>query len=1577
MNSAAQFARTLQRNVSLYFPFLAYYHISFFRSDLFDVPRLGGLAQSGFPGDLEDALGDSSAAAALTLKALVSGVLIAADPDGLTARSTLLFANLLADDWLRLDWKRELDCSTSRRFCWPVFGALATLRDSAWPPAEFCSAATSFSEALQKAVQSNEAVDLMLSLDFLETPPASCGHAGADVLRAAASLAVADWVRQAAAQEGVDPDVSAVQDAVGTAQDLLQSFAGSPLLGLAGLSAAPGGAELLWLLDRLQCASEVAIDGKAHRSWLGAENIGMKNDVDIRYVVSVFPHRELVSDFLRARQVPYCNESILRAAQRLARRLQQTGARSVRVVEVGANLGDCSLWIARRLQAVPSLRSIKVIALEAVPSAATLFAQSVQRNDLADIIQVRNVAAGARRGKVRLQAKPMSSNSFTASEAEAKDAAISTEALDDIVPYASIDMLISHTNGQELSILRGAKRLMRSRKLVVILQLYGADTGIIRDASYDPARPVRWLVDRGFQVSILQRMGQRVSAPGKLRRLTRQRVMNVLAIPRTQRRRLLASPLTSPQPPARECLDLTVERPNSWAEVDGRVLRENLHIVRMYLTRTFGEAPPMGAVLKANAYGHGAVLAGRVFASAKIDALFVSEIETGLMLRTAPEVSMALPLVLLYRAPGRDSICALAKANITVSVLSMAWLREAVAWPACALRLRLHLMVDTGLNREGLAVQEVAEGAALVLGMWPHWSLDGFYTHWCCVYDPAEMHRSLLVFERGLANVQDIRAAFGKPAGSQPFTVHTSSSSSVLFGVHYDLLRVGGLLFGDVTISDGGGGATSLPGPHRTLLWKSHITALRWSVPGERFSRCTASNCQAGPSFQRRVLLGLVPVGAFEFSDSNVVSGAFREKLPLLEKSTDSLLVEIPSTTRTFQQAFEGMEVLLCAENCVQGLFNVPEHVPRILVQDPQVRACTDIPGCARSRYAPSGDSFYPVELNGTVFDSFNLRVVFERDKTGFEESKEFPIRTNTVVAARYQIIEYLGSAAFSRAVQCLDLDTNKMVCMKIIKNDKDFLDQSLDEIKLLKYINVNGDVDNNHVLRLYDHFYHKEHLIIVTELLRDNLYEFSKYNRECGDEPYFTIGRLQKISNQILTALGYVHSLRLIHCDLKPENILIKSYSRCEVKVIDFGSSCFVDDHLSSYVQSRSYRAPEVMLGLPYDQKIDLWSLGCIIAELWTGYVLFQNDSVQSLLARILGIVGDFPYPMMTSGKYVPQYFTQDGQLYQEIEGQPCPERGRRLHLLVPKKTSMRQRMRTGDEVFLDFLTQLLQLDPSKRPTAAEASKHPFLAPGRIPDFTEDAETLSWTGLGLGEAEAYQVMCSLRNLAANQKDGLNKLRFWGKVLGTEADYYVAEAQRDGGGDDEADPDAEASGTGANVFTYFVTNDLAAEWRRLPDIKPKEVIAARAIKRLVTGNAGSKVITHPYFDGKEEVYLRAQIARITADTTICPKGFLQKEEDGENIEENAEFVCPAPAELMKKEAELFYVCLDPHAALRSELSVPHILLNGRTTHKEIPEGDTPEEIAEAEKLKEELRWICVVGCRAGRGPRKKRKKNLF
>jgi serine/threonine protein kinase len=200
-----------------------------------------------------------------------------------------------------------------------------------------------------------------------------------------------------------------------------------------------------------------------------------------------------------------------------------------------------------------------------------------------------------------------------------------------------------------------------------------------------------------------------------------------------------------------------------------------------------------------------------------------------------------------------------------------------------------------------------------------------------------------------------------------------------------------------------------------------------------------------------------------------------------------------------------------------------------------------------------------------------------------------------------------------------------------------------------MRYINANGDVDKVHILKLYDYFYHKEHLFIVTEILKDNLYEFYKHIIDKNLEPYFTMKRLQSISRQILQGLEYLHSLKIIHCDLKPENVLIKSISKAEVKIIDFGSSCFIHDHLSNYMQSRSYRAPEVILGLSYDYKIDIWSVGCIIAELYTGNVLFQNDSIQSYLAKILGICGPFP-EYMFNGKSSHDYFTKEKLIFMEI---------------------------------------------------------------------------------------------------------------------------------------------------------------------------------------------------------------------------------------------------------------------------------------------------------------------------------------
>ena len=365
-------------------------------------------------------------------------------------------------------------------------------------------------------------------------------------------------------------------------------------------------------------------------------------------------------------------------------------------------------------------------------------------------------------------------------------------------------------------------------------------------------------------------------------------------------------------------------------------------------------------------------------------------------------------------------------------------------------------------------------------------------------------------------------------------------------------------------------------------------------------------------------------------------------------------------------------------------------------------------------------DPVYPVFYKNEFIDAYNLKFIVDRERTGFEESKDFKIVINNLIAGRYQILAYLGNAAFSKAVKCLDIKENKLVCLKIIENHKDYFDQSLGEIKVLKYINANGDSEDKHFLKLYDYFYHKEHLFIITELLKDNLYDFQEYTNKNKMEKYFTLPRLQKIATQVLICLDYIHSLRLIHCDLKPENILIKSITETKVKVIDFGSSSFIHDMLSSYIVSRSYRAPEIVMGCKYDYKIDLWSLGCIMAELYTGNVLFQSDSVHSLMARIVGIAGPIPDWMYEKGETVKDIFTKEKLIYMEApvdnmhgssrHGSSGSKRGKKMHVIVPKKTSLKKRIRCDDENFLDFLKKLLTVDPNLRLSAKEALKHKWL---------------------------------------------------------------------------------------------------------------------------------------------------------------------------------------------------------------------------------------------------------------------------
>lgn len=281
-----------------------------------------------------------------------------------------------------------------------------------------------------------------------------------------------------------------------------------------------------------------------------------------------------------------------------------------------------------------------------------------------------------------------------------------------------------------------------------------------------------------------------------------------------------------------------------------------------------------------------------------------------------------------------------------------------------------------------------------------------------------------------------------------------------------------------------------------------------------------------------------------------------------------------------------------------------------------------------------------------------------------------------------------------------------------------------------------------NNIIEMRTFFYHREHLVIVTELLRQNLFEFGKFILDHDEEPYFTLPRLGYITRQCLIALRFVHELGLVHSDIKPENLLLASYSRAKVKVIDFGSSCYLTDRQSSYIQSRSYRAPEVVLGLPYDGKIDVWSLGCVVAEMLTGEVTFQNDSVVSMLSRIEAICGPFPRHMIAQGRQSCRFFTKCGLLFEKVSGDVGPDTPDLIEddnsqglekavfdIFQPKTTTLsarlgfpsdlHERYASGDTLspieqkqgmFIDFVKKTLTIDPDSRPSAAAALKHPWM---------------------------------------------------------------------------------------------------------------------------------------------------------------------------------------------------------------------------------------------------------------------------
>ena len=247
----------------------------------------------------------------------------------------------------------------------------------------------------------------------------------------------------------------------------------------------------------------------------------------------------------------------------------------------------------------------------------------------------------------------------------------------------------------------------------------------------------------------------------------------------------------------------------------------------------------------------------------------------------------------------------------------------------------------------------------------------------------------------------------------------------------------------------------------------------------------------------------------------------------------------------------------------------------------------------------------------------------------GYDDAQyDYIINPGEILEGRYLLKERIGKGSFGQVVRAIDLArspsyninnnnnnnitntnlNNNMnnkeqgkgvveVAIKIIKSRKPFKKQAQIEIEILKILKLHDPHDQYPTVKMEDFFLHRHHYCLVFEMLSFNLYDLLKHTGFRGVNMLL----LRKFTYQLLLSLVYLAKpeLDIIHCDLKPENILLRQPHRSAIKLIDFGSSCRTKDRLYTYIQSRFYRSPEIMLGLPYSKAIDMWSLGCVLVEM------------------------------------------------------------------------------------------------------------------------------------------------------------------------------------------------------------------------------------------------------------------------------------------------------------------------------------------------------------------------------------------
>ncbi|RVE70454.1 hypothetical protein OJAV_G00064820 [Oryzias javanicus] len=338
-------------------------------------------------------------------------------------------------------------------------------------------------------------------------------------------------------------------------------------------------------------------------------------------------------------------------------------------------------------------------------------------------------------------------------------------------------------------------------------------------------------------------------------------------------------------------------------------------------------------------------------------------------------------------------------------------------------------------------------------------------------------------------------------------------------------------------------------------------------------------------------------------------------------------------------------------------------------------------------------------------------------------------------VPDRYQNLSPVGSGAYGSVCSAYDTKTGLKVAVKKLSRPFQSIihaKRTYRELRLLKHMK------HENVIGLLDVFTPATSLkeftdvYFVNHLMGADLNNIVKCQKLTDDHVQFLI-------YQILRGLKYIHSADIIHRDLKPSNLAVNE--DCELKILDFGLARLTDDEMTGYVATRWYRAPEIMLNwMHYNMTVDIWSVGCIMAELLTGRTLFPGTDHINQLQQIMRLTGTPPAALISR---MPSH---EARTY--ISSLPH----------MPKR-NFADVFIGANPLAVDLLEKMLVLDTDRRITAAEALEHSYFAQYHDPDDEPEADPYdqSFESRDLNIKEwkrlTYEELCSFEPPVFNEDD--------------------------------------------------------------------------------------------------------------------------------------------------------------------------------------------------------------------------------